>query len=131
LPPDEAQGEFAWLQGGPHLEVGFLTELKVSHEDFLSTFLNLLDQTTPKAEILSTVTELEGAKKDFLAGYPWDDNDKNSFIVHTWDAVAQFQFKEKRESLIKVNQISDVLVHVNFYFLGRHRRWMGTEGPQE
>lgn len=118
LPSDEAHGPFAWLQGGPHLEVGFLTELKTSHEGFLSDLLHVLSQTMPKAELVSTPTELEQAKEDFLAGYPWDDKDKNSFIVHAWDALAQFQFKEKRESLIKINQISDVLIHVNFLFWG-------------
>ena len=115
---DETHGEFAWLQGGPHLEVGFLTELKTSHEEFLSELLDMVSRTTPKADIVSTVSELAEAKKDFLTGYPWDDNDKNSFIIHDWDALARFQFKEERESLIKVYQISDVLIHVNFRFWG-------------
>jgi hypothetical protein len=128
LSRDEAHGEFAWLQGGPHLEVGFLTELQTSHEDFLSDLLELLSRIKPKANIVSTVTELEKAKKDFLTGYPWDDDDKNSFIVHAWDALAQFQFQEKRESLIKVNQISNVLIHVNFLFWGGADDGWGQKG---
>jgi hypothetical protein len=118
MPPVESYEPFAWLQGGPHLEVGFLTELKTSHGDFLADLLDVVSRTTPKAELASTVAELEQAKKDFLAGYPWDENDENSFIMHAWDALARFQFKEKRESLVKVNQISDVLMHVNFLFWG-------------
>ena len=118
MPSVESYEEFAWLQGGPHLEVGFLTELKTSHEDFLTDLLDLVSRTTPKAELASTTAELEEAKKDFLTGYPWDENDKDSFIMHDWDALARFQFKEKRESLIKVLQISDVLMHVNFRFWG-------------
>ena len=128
MPSDEAQGKFAWLQGGPHLEVGFLTELKASHEDCLSNLLDLLGRTTPKAEIVSTVIELEEAKRDFLKGYPWEPGKEDSFIVHAWDALAQFQFKEKRESLIKVNQISNVLVHVNFYFWGDVDDGWGQKG---
>jgi hypothetical protein len=118
LPSGETHGEFAWLLGGPHLEVGFLTELKISHEDFLFNFLEMLRRTTPKAEIISTITELDEAKKDFLAGYPWDSDDKNSFIVHAWDTLARFQFREKRESLIKLHQIAEAVIHVNFLFWG-------------
>jgi hypothetical protein len=118
LPSVGSYEEFAWLKGGPHLEVGFLTELKTSRETFLTDLLDLVSRTTPKAELASTAVELEEAKKDFFTGYPWDENDKNSFIMHDWDALARFQFKEKRESLIKVHQISDVVMHVNFRFCG-------------
>ena len=128
MPSEVTYGEFAWLLGGPHLEVGFLTELTKPHEDFLSNFLLVLNQTTPKVEIVSSATELDAAEKEFLTGYPWDSNDTKSFIVHAWDALARFRFKESRESLIKMHQISDTVVHVNFHFWGDVNDGWGQRG---
>jgi hypothetical protein len=128
LPRDNTYEEFEWLQGGPHLEVGFLRELMTSREDFLSDFLKTLGQTTPKVEIVSTPTELDQAKKDFLSDYPWDPKDEQSFICHVWDALARVHFREIRECLIKINQMSDVLMLVNFNFWGDSNDGWGQKG---
>jgi hypothetical protein len=128
LPPVESYEEFAWLQGGPHLEVGFLIEVKTSLEEFLSNFLDILKQTTPKAEFVSSPTELDEEKKEFLTGYPWDGDDKSSFIVHAWNGLVQFQFQAKRESSIKIWQISETVIHVNFYFWGDQNDGWGQKG---
>ena len=61
--------------------VGFLTEVKTTLEDFLSNLLDVLELTMPKAEIVSSATELAEEKKEFLAGYPWDDHDEHSFSL--------------------------------------------------
>lgn len=125
---DEAHGEFAWLQGGPLLEVGFLVELMTSREEFLSKFVDKLEQTTPKVAIVSQPTDLNQSKEEFLNGYPWDPEDENTVYVHSWEALARVRFGEERESLIKVNQISDTLVHVNIYFWGGHDDGWGQKG---
>jgi hypothetical protein len=90
--------------------------------------LTILEQITPKAEIVSSPTELDEAKKEFLTGYPWDNEDKDSFIVHSWDALARFEFEAKRESLIKIYQISDAVLQVNFYFWGDENEGWGHQG---
>ena len=125
---DEVNKPFDWLQGGPLLEVGFLTELDISHAEFLSNFMNILKQTKPAAEIVSSIAELNAAETEFLRGYPWDPNDVNSVTMHSWAVLARFQFRELRECSIKINQISDCLVHINFYFWGDEDDGWGQKG---
>jgi hypothetical protein len=124
----ESSESFSWLQGGPHLEVGFLMELKTTREEFLPNFLNVLQLTTPKADMVSSPTELDREEKEFLAGYPWDDDNKHSFIVHAWNGLVRFKFKAERESSIKINQISDTVIQVNFYFWGDVNDGWGQQG---
>src|SRR6185503_15752034 len=59
---------------------------------------------------------------------PWDDDDKSSFIVHAWNGLVQLQFKAKRESSIKIYQICESVIHVNFYFWGDENDGWGQDG---
>jgi CHASE1-domain containing sensor protein len=78
----ESYKSFSWLQ-----EVGFLMEVRTTREEFLPNFLNVLRLTTPKAEMVSSPTELDREEKAFIAGYPYDDDNKHSFIVHAWNGL--------------------------------------------
>lgn len=72
--------------------------------------------------------ELNNAEKDFLSGYPWDPKDDQSFICHVSDALVHVHFRESRECLIKIYQMSDVLMLVNFNFWGDLNDGWGQKG---
>lgn len=108
----------AWLQGGPFLEVSFLLRLDTDRRAIVDHLLRKLKNFTPKIEFVLPEKDLEERINAFNIGYPFDDNDPDSVIIHSLKLPINVDTDGKRKSILTVEQISTQLLRVGFWFYG-------------
>jgi hypothetical protein len=107
-----------WLQGGPFLEISFLLTLKLDRQSFVDNILTKLNTFIPIVALATTETELKEKISEFEIGYPYDDKDPNTKILHQTQIPIYVDTDVKRKSILSLRQISEKLVAVDFWFFG-------------
>jgi len=105
-----------WLQGGPFLEVSFILENNSQRNKFIKDFLNKLKKIPQKFQIKTNNIDTEIDK--FSKGYPYDENDSNTYQIHSMEISLLINISGERKSQIYFEEISDKTIQVNFYFFG-------------
>jgi hypothetical protein len=107
-----------WLQSGPFLEISFLLTLDLGRPSFVNRILTKLKSFKPTVEHVATEAELKEKINEFNIGYPFDDKDPNSKVLHQIEIPVYVEIDVKRKSVLSLRQVSGKLVAVDFWFYG-------------
>ncbi len=107
-----------WLQGGPFLEISFLLIPESDRQSFVDYILTSLKSFTPTVELAIAESELKEKITEFNVGYPYDEQNPNSIFLHSTKIPVYVDTDEKRKSILSIEQISDKLIVVDFWFYG-------------
>ncbi|MDG5786575.1 hypothetical protein QA612_03660 [Evansella sp. AB-P1] len=105
-----------WLQGGPFLEVSFITELKEKKSKAIQAIISRLSKLTNKVEIVDkNVDEIIAF---FERGYSFDEEDPHPIKLHSLRLRLYVNFPRKRKATLQIETVSSNALMVNFWFYG-------------
>jgi len=107
-----------WLQGGPFLEISFLLTFDLGRQSFVDRILTKLKSLKPSVEFVTSEAELNEKISAFHIGYPFDDKDQNSKVLHQIQIPLYVDIEVKRKSVLSLRQVSDKFMAVDFWFFG-------------
>lgn len=107
-----------WLKGGPFLELSFLHLLKGSKITFAKQLITKLQNEITHFSMGIDSYKLEQDIIEFDKGYPFDDTDKQSPIIHSLQIPIYLEIEGRRKSVISLQLISANLLIINFWFFG-------------
>lgn len=105
-----------WLQGGPFLEVSFLLELKEKKTKTIQDIINKLSKVTNKVEIVDE--NVDEIIDFFDRGYPYDEEDPQSIILHSLRLRLYVYLSRKRKATLQIKMVSPNALIVDFWFYG-------------
>lgn len=107
-----------WLQGGPFLEISFFIENKYdSPKEILNTILGKINEINPKVEIFETKDNLKNKLLEFEKGYLYDENNKDSVLMHFLSLNVYVNSKRKRKAYLDLSLSSkDKAIFASFIF---------------
>mgnify|MGYP001620069441 CR=1 FL=1 len=105
-----------WLQGGPFLEVSFIVENPRNRRKFIEEFLNKLKNIPQKFQI--KLSNLDTEIEKFSNGYPWDEKDPNTYLIHSVEIPLLINVSGERKSKLYFEEISKDTIQINFCFFG-------------
>ncbi|WKA54419.1 hypothetical protein [Planococcus shixiaomingii] len=105
-----------WLQGGPFLEVSFLWELKEDRTQAIYTLIRKLSALSTSISIVDV--NVEKLIEAFETGYPYDEEDPLSPVVHSLELKLVADIAGTRKAILQVEQLSANALLVDFWFFG-------------
>ncbi|MAG47540.1 hypothetical protein CL617_02965 [archaeon] len=105
----------SWLEGGPYLEVSFLLENKSNRITFIKEILDKLKNIPYKYQIKANNLKKEIDK--FSEGYPYDENDPNTYQIHSVEIPLTINISKERKSKLYFEEVSENTIQINFCFL--------------
>ena len=105
-----------WLQGGPFLEVSFLSELKERKTKTIKDIINKLSKFTNKVEIVDR--NIDEIIDFFDKGYPYDEQDPQTNYIHSLRLRLYVNLLVKRKATMQIEMVSSNAIMVNFWFYG-------------
>lgn len=105
-----------WLKGGPFLEVSFLVELKENKKQTIQGIIDRLSTLANRVEIIDV--NIDEKIDEFERGYPYDEEDPESIILHFLELKLFVYLSGKRRALLQIELVSSNSLMVNFIFYG-------------
>lgn len=105
-----------WLQGGPFLEVSFIIKNNTDRNKFIKEFFNKLKNIPQK--FLIKADKLDDEINKFSIGYPYDENEINTYRIHSIEIPLLINVSGERRSKLYFEEISKNTIQINFCFFG-------------
>ena len=100
----------SWLQGGPFLELSFIFNESTNIENVISK----LNNTNVKIEVHNSPEYIQ----QFFEGYPYDEDDLHSVMMHRIEINLTVHTTRQRRALLFVEKISSELLSFSMCFFG-------------
>lgn len=100
----------SWLLGGPFLELSFI----MFEPSKLETVINKIQNVNVKIEVHNPPEYIQ----EFYDGYPYDEGDPNSVMVHQIALNLTVHTNRERSALLFVQKISSNLLSYSMCFYG-------------